>query len=106
MKCLQTILVAGALSFSAAAAHAAASESAHAESLMSNSYAQQDAPRNSIRPGDSRNANDAADQSVHSEDSSSAAGRLPASSGKSADPSPIESSRTPSWQSLLPGSIQ
>ncbi len=106
MKCLQTTLVASALLLCAAAANASSADSAHADSLMSGAFTQQDTPQSGIRHGDSRNADDSSDSSVRSNGSDDTSGRLPATNGKSADPSPSNNVRAPSWQSLLPGSIQ
>lgn len=105
MKSLQILLATSLLLVAAGAAHASTSATSTSDSLTADSFSQ-DAPQTSIRQPGSQDSGDSSGATRHGDDSVRPGSRLPAGDGKAPDARPAESVRAPSWQSLLPGSIQ
>lgn len=107
MKCLQTLLVASVLVIPAGLVHASSAGGTQGDAVLAAGYVQ-DGPQSGIRHSASQDGGDSSDPATRADDdtSSRTTTRLPSSNGKAADPAPADNVRAPSWQSLLPGSIQ
>lgn len=104
MKSLQTLVITSLLIGSVSMAHASATNTLSASTLSAETY--QDPSQDSTsHPADPASGEQPSDTSATRNDIG-ASSHLPVSNGNTSDSAPVESVRTPSWQSLLPGSIQ
>lgn len=106
MKSLQTLVIASLLVASATVAHASTTSTLSATTLSSEAYAQDATQDSSSHPLDRASLDRSGDPGTTHNDAGPPSGHLPGSNGKAVDSAPAESARAPSWQSLLPGSIQ
>lgn len=105
MKSLQTLVAISLLIATASVAHASACSTLSASTLAPEAYTQEATLDSGSQSADHPGAEQLGDPSASRHDSGTSA-HLPGNSSKAVDSSPTEAVRTPSWQSLLPGSIQ
>lgn len=104
MKSLQSLAIASLLIASASLAHASTTASLAAGSLSSDSFAQSAVQDSASHPADRDTT--ASHDATDTRNDAGTSRPLPSSNGKVPDSAPADSAPAPSWQSLLPGSIQ
>lgn len=105
MKSLQSLVIASMLIASASMAHASTTATLGADSLASDNFAQNTVQDSASHPADRDNGNPT-HNAADSHNDTGTSRPLPSSNGKVPDSTPADNARAPSWQSLLPGSIQ
>ncbi len=105
MKSLQTLVITALLIGLVSMAHASTTNTLSASALSSETFAQDPSQDSTSHPADPASGEQASDTSTTRSDIG-ASRHLPVNDGNTSDSAPVESVRTPSWQSLLPGSIQ